>query len=121
MWILFTKKLNIKNNAVNKAKKIIFKKLDIVTYIRNMVLFDKINQTIINDKEKILINFFSRPIISAYTKEEKNEFEEFYENYEDKDFDKYYEQIKELVNKPKKEENDYKLLSISNDHLKTFN
>ena len=115
------KKLNIKNNAVNKAKKIIFKKLDVVTYIRNMVLFDKINQTIIDDKEKILINFFSRPIISAYTKEEKNEFEEFYENYEDKDFDKYYEQIKELVNKPKKEENDYKLLSISNDHLKTFN
>ena len=113
--------LNIKNNAINKAKKILFKKLDVIKYIRNMILFERINQTNINDNEKILMNFFSRPIISVYTKEEKNEFEQFYENYEDKDFDNYYEQIIELANKSKKEEKDIKLLSISNEHLNAFN
>ena len=113
--------LNIKNNAINKAKKILFKKLDVIKYIRNMILFERINQTNINDNEKILMNFFSRPIISVYTKEEKNEYEQFYENYEDKDFDNYYEQIIELANKSKKEEKDIKLLSISNEHLNAFN
>ena len=113
--------LNIKNNAINKAKKILFKKLDVIKYIKNMILFERINQTNINDNEKILMNFFSRPIISVYTKEEKNEFEQFYENYEDKDFDNYYEQIIELANKSKKEEKDIKLLSISNEHLNAFN
>ena len=113
--------LNIKNNAINKAKKILFKKLDVIKYIRNMILFERINQTNINDNEKVLMNFFSRPIISVYTKEEKNEFEQFYENYEDKDFDNYYEQIIELANKSKKEEKDIKLLSISNEHLNAFN
>ena len=113
--------LNIKNNAINKAKKILFKKLDVIKYIRNMILFERINQTNINDNEKILMNFFSRPIVSVYTKEEKNEFEQFYENYEDKDFDNYYEQIIELANKSKKEEKDIKLLSISNEHLNAFN
>ena len=113
--------LNIKNNAINKAKKILFKKLDVIKYIRNMILFERINQTNINDNEKILMNFFSRPIVSVYTKEEKNEFEQFYENYEDKDFDNYYEQIIELANKSKKEEKDIKLLSISNEYLNAFN
>ena len=113
--------LNIKNNAINKAKKILFKKLDVIKYIRNMILFERINQTNINDNEKILMNFFSRPIVSVYTKEEKNEFEQFYENYEDKDFDNYYEQIIELANKSKKEEKDIKLLSISNEQLNAFN
>ena len=113
--------LNIKNSAINKAKKILFKKLDVIKYIRNMILFERINQTNINDNEKILMNFFSRPIISVYSKEEKNEFEQFYENYEDKDFDNYYEQIIELANKSKKEEKDIKLLSISNEHLNAFN
>ena len=95
--------------------------MDVIKYIRNMILFERINQTNINDNEKILMNFFSRPIISVYTKEEKNEFEQFYENYEDKDFDNYYEQIIELANKSKKEEKDIKLLSISNEHLNAFN
>ena len=112
--------MSIKSNAVNKAKKIIFKKLDVITYIRNTILFDKINEININNKEKALMNFISRPIISVYNKDEKNEFAEFYENYENKSFDKYYEEITELVNKNKKEEKDYKLLSISSEHLKAF-
>ena len=75
--------------------------MDVITYIRNTILFDKINEININNKEKALMNFISRPIISVYNKDEKNEFAEFYENYEDKSFDKYYEEITELVNKNK--------------------
>ena len=111
--------MTIKNNAINKAKKIIFKNLDIITYMRNNILFNKINQILLDDKGKILMNLLSRPIITVGNKE-NNYFEEIYNNYEDKDFDKYYEQIIELVNKSKKEENDMKLLSISNEYFKSF-
>ena len=114
-----THNLAVKNNAVNKAKKILFKHLDVITYIRNNILNNRINQILLDEKEKILMNFFSRPIISIDT-EEKNEFEKLYDNYEDKDFDEYYEQILEIENKSKKEEKDKKLLSISNEHLKSF-
>ena len=114
-----THNLAVKNNAVNKAKKILFKHLDVITYIRNNILNNRINQILLDEKEKILMNFFSRPIISIDT-EEKNEFEKLYDNYEDKDFDEYYEQILEIENKSKKEEKDKKLLSISNEHLKPF-
>ena len=115
-----THNLAIKNNAVNKAKKILFKHLDVITYIRNNILNNRINQILLDDKEKVLMNFFSRPIISI-DNEEKNEFEKFYEDYEDKDFNEYYEEIVEIANKSKKEEKDIKLLSISNEHLKSFN
>ena len=114
-----THNMTIKNNVNSKAKKIIFKNMDIITYIRNNILFSKINQIILDDKGNILMNFLSRPIISVDNKD-KNDLEKIYENYEDKDFDNYYEQIMELVNKAKKEERDMKLLSISNEHLKVF-
>ena len=117
---LMTNNMKIKNNAVNKAKKILFKNLDVITYIRNNILNNRINQILLDDKEKILMNFLSRPIISIES-EEKNELEKFYEHYEDRDFDKYYEEIVEVANKSKKEEKDRKLLSISNKHIKYFN
>ena len=114
-----THNLTVKNNAVNKAKKILFKHLDVITYIRNNILNNRINQILLDEKEKILMNFFSRPIISIDS-EENNEFEKLYDNYEDKDFDEYYEQIVEIENKSTKEEKDKKLLSISNEQLKSF-
>jgi hypothetical protein len=114
-----THNMTIKNNVNSKAKKIIFKNMDIITYIRNNILFNKMNQTLLDDKGKILMNFLSRPIISA-DNNVKNDFEKLYDNYEHKDFDNYYEHTMELASKSKKEEKDMKLLSISNVHLNVF-
>ena len=61
----------------------------------------------------------SRPLISVEQKN-KNTFDEFYKNYKEKDFNKYYDQIQELVQKQKKEEREEKLISISNERLKAF-
>ena len=45
--------MKIKNNINEKANKIINNKLDIILYIRNLILFDIINRTILNDDKKI--------------------------------------------------------------------
>lgn len=114
-----THNMKIKNNAVNKAKKIVFRNLDVITYIRNNILNYRINQTLLDEKEKTLMNFLTRPIISI-DHEEKDDFKKIYENFEDSDFDKYYERVVGIISNSKKEEKDKKLLSISNEHLKAF-
>ena len=114
-----TKKLSIKNDINEKTNDIMFKKLDIANYVRNMILFDLINQIVINDNKKQIINFLCRPIISS-DKKEKDKFEELYKNYREKDFNKFSEQIIELVNNPQKNEKQTKLISLSHNHLSSF-
>ena len=114
-----TKKLSVKKNINEKTNDIIFKKLDIASYVRNMILFDLINQIVINDNKKQIINFLCRPIISIH-KKEKDKFDEFYKNYREKDFNKFSEQIIELVHIPQKNEKQTNLISLSHNHLKSF-
>ena len=65
-----TKELTLKKNINNKATELLYNKLDIVTYIRNMILLDVINETLLGDDKKDIMNFISRPLLSIY-KDEK--------------------------------------------------
>ena len=109
-----TKSMRLKNDANEKANELLFRKMDINVYMRNMILFDVMNQTMIDDNKKPILNLLSRPVISA-NKKNKKEFFEFYKNYKEKDFNRYYDKIQEIVQNPKKEEMEGKLVSISNE------
>ena len=114
-----SKRMTIKNNVNENANEIINKKLDIITYIKNMILFDIMNRTIIDNERNDIINFICRPIISS----EKNQTEEiglYYKNYKEEDFEKFKNNITELMKKPQKVEKENKLISISKEHLKAF-
>ena len=63
------KKFGEKINLYNQAKNIIDNKLDIIYYIRNMILFEIINKVQLENKN--IINFLSRPIIYLNDFEEK--------------------------------------------------
>ena len=65
-----TKKFENKISLIQQAKNIIDDKLDIVFYIRNMILFELINKIYFEDMD--IINFLSRPII-YFKKEEVKE------------------------------------------------
>ena len=56
-----TKKFESKIKLIKQANSIIDNKLDIVFYIRNMILFEIINKIYLENKN--IINFLSRPII----------------------------------------------------------
>ena len=109
----------IKSEALEMANNIIFKKMDVITYVRNMILFDLLNQLILDDSKKTIVNFLCRPIISLNTKQ-KNPFEEFYKNYREKDFKKFYQEIQDLSQIENKDEKANKLISVSNEHLQKF-
>ena len=114
-----TKKMEIKNNINENAEQILCQKLDINTYIRNMILFDIMNQIILNDDKKDIVNFLCRPLIST-AKNDKNELEEFYYHYKEKDFDKFIKNIKELHAKSQKMNSENKLIFISEEYLRKF-
>ena len=110
--------LKLKSELNSKAIELLYTKLDIHAYLRNMFLFDIINQTILDSKKKNIINFLSRPTISIH-KEVKQE-EIFYQDYEEDDFDKLYEGIVELTHKDNKQEKEKKLIMQCNRSFKDF-
>ena len=113
------KNLGIKNNIKEKANNILDNSLDVVSYIRNIFLFDIINVTIMDENIKSIVNFLCRPIISI-NNDNKNEFADFYRSYEETDFDKFCKEIKQLAQKPKKKIKEKKLIMLSNKQLKNF-
>ena len=114
-----SKELKVKYNLNQKANSILFSKLDIVLYVRNMILLDIMNKTFLGTGIKDVINFLSRPIISLKGKE-KNELQIFYNNYKPSDFDKFYNEIGELAQKSEKRNEEKLLISLTNQHLKNL-
>ena len=117
--MLFNQENGIKNYANEKASDILFKKIDVITYFRNMILFDIINKFIIDEDKTPILNFLCRPIISL-NKNEKNIFDDFYKIFKERDFNKFSNKIIELNKKPKEKEKQIKFISLSHEHLKNF-
>ena len=85
-----------------------------------MILIDIINQTILDDKTKDIINFLSRPILSLenHNLDNSEGKDIFYEGYKERDFEKFYEGFLEFIKKPNKENKEKKLISLSKKQLK---
>ena len=92
----------------------------IVIFVRNQLLFNILNETILDEQIKSIANFLCRPILSINDNKEKNELSEFYLQYKEDDFNKCSEQLIHLVQKPKKKIKEKKLISLSNKHLKNL-
>ena len=113
------RRLAIKSKMHENANKLLNNKLDIITYVRNMILFDIITKTILDDDRNNIINLLCRPVISLKNNQKK-EFNKFYNNYKEQDFNKFANDINELLKKPKKEGRENKLISLVKVELKKF-
>ena len=112
-----SKDSKIKNSLMKKANALLYNKLDIAVYVRNMIVFDVMKDLILEPKTKDIVNFLVRPVISL-TPNEDEEVPLFHKNYAESDFDKFYQEIIELSNKDKITEEENRLISLSNKHLK---
>ena len=113
------RRMAIKRKMHENANKLLNNKLDIITYVRNMILFDIITKTILDDDRNNIINLLCRPVISLKNNQKK-EFNKFYNNYKEQDFNKFANDINELLKKPKKEGRENKLISLVKGELKKF-
>ena len=112
------KKLKLKDNLTSNAKNILYNKLDIVLYIRKMILIDTMYKYLMDDNNKDIINFLSMPKISLYNKKEENDLNSAYLNNYEADFDKFCDKISILSQKSKTEKNEKKLIYLSAQELK---
>ena len=114
------KKLKLKNELNEKAQSFLDRKLDIVLYVRNMILLDIFTEILLDPETKEVANFLTRPIISLKS-DELDELTLLYNKYEENDFDKFYKQLIQLSNKPDKRKDEIKLITICYKHLKEMN
>ena len=112
-----TKNLKLKDNLTLSAKNILYNKLDVISYVRKMILIDGMYKFLIDDNKADVINFLSMPKISLNTKEECDLNTVYLDNYE-ANFDKFCDKISELAQKETLEKKVKKLILLSNQELK---
>lgn len=111
------KNLSRKHNINEKANNILFRKLDIVLFVRNMILIDLINDTMLAKNKKNIWNLICRPVISL-NKKAHYRTAEFYQNYRGTDFEKFSESISNIVENGNKDIEEKKLMELANKQLK---
>ena len=116
---LMPRRLRLKKIITERANNILYNKLDIVLFMRNMILLDIMSKTLVNNNNNKngIIKFLSKPVVSTANKEQ-NELDESSKNYEETDFNNFYYEISELVKKVEKRETEKKILSLCNQQLK---
>ena len=84
-----------------------------------MILFDIINNTMLDEHKIHIINLLSRPLLSLDINENirDNDSNIFYRNYDESDFDKFHDGYLELLKKQEKENREIKLVSITEQKL----
>jgi len=112
-----TQNLSLKNNLNEKANNILNNTLDIVSYVRNQMFLNIMNETIINQQIKYILNFLCHPILSI-NNEVKNEYTNFYNSFKENDFELFSEELTQLVKKKEQKIKEKKLISFTNEHLK---
>ena len=117
---LCCKKLKFKAILFSKASNIIYSKLDIIFYLKNMMYLDK-HQTLINNDKREIYKFISMPIISTNEREIKNnDFHKDYKEYKpynNEDLDKFEKEISKI----QKSKDNLKLLEEANNNLNEIN
>ena len=112
-----SKKLKIKNVLKEKADSLLYNKLDITLYIRNIIFYDIMKNILLDSETKNIINFLEHSIISLSNNEE-NELSSIYNKYNESDFYKFDNEIIQISNKDEKTKEEIRLMSLSNNHLK---
>jgi hypothetical protein len=96
---------------------ILYQKLDIIMYIKNMLIYDVMNESLFNSKSLDIMNFLCRPVISINKNNEKEEISKLNHNYNEIEFDKFYDGISELIQKQEKNQSEYNLILLSEKKL----
>ena len=112
-----SKELKLKNALTEKANSLLYNKLDITLYMRNMILFDIMKDILIDSETKDIANFLVHPIISLSNNEE-TELPSMHDKYDKLEFYKFYDEIIQLSNKEEKTKEEIRLMELSNKQLK---
>ena len=106
-----TKNLSLKKTLNIKALDILYKEFDIALHVRNMIMLDIMNRILLEDHNKDISKFISRPVLSLYKEDEKY-YDDINKNYCEEDFNNFYGDASELIQRKQKTKTETKLVSI---------
>ena len=111
-----TKNLSLKKTLNIKALDILYKEFDIALHVRNMIILDIMNRILLEYHNKDISKFVSRPVLSLYKEDEKY-YDNINRNYCEEDFNNFYGDASELIQRPQKSKIETKLVSILTEKL----
>ena len=100
------------------AEDIINAKLDIIYYLKNILLLDIIKKISMDDKKEML-NFLCMPFISS-DREENMSYYHYHKNFSDEDLESLSVEIEHIDGKEQIKEEKKKLISLINHRLKRY-
>ena len=113
------KKLNKKKIVYEKAQETFYYQMNILCYLKNMQIISILNKIILNDEQRNLLKFLSKPIINLNGK--INNFDLFFnEKIEKKEIEEFINDYKILLEKENKTNKEKRLFKLINDDLNNF-
>jgi len=113
------KKLNKKKIVYEKAQETFYYQMNILCYLKNMQIISILNKIILNDEQRTLLKFLSKPIINLNGK--INNFDLFFnEKIEKNEIEEFINDYKILLEKENKTNKEKRLFKLINDDLNNF-
>ena len=113
------KKLNKKKIVYEKAQETFYYQMNILCYLKNMQIISILNKIILNDEQRNLLKFLSKPIINLNGK--INNFDLFFnEKIEKNEIEEFINDYKILLEKENKTNKEKRLFKLINDDLNNF-
>lgn len=113
------KKLNKKKIVYEKAQEIFYYQMNILCYLKNMQIISILNKIILNDEQRNLLKFLSKPIINLNGKIDN--FDSFFnEKIEKNEIEEFINDYKILLEKENKSNKEKRLFKLINDDLNNF-
>ena len=111
-----TENLKSKKNLKKKANILLYNQLDIFLFIKNMILIDIMNQTLLSGNKEAIMQILNRPIISL--EKEDKEINKNNKDFNEVFFNQFYDEIMEILKNPERIKNEKDIITLSNNKLK---
>ena len=113
-----SRKLEKRTILFSNAEDIINAKLDIINYLKSILLLDMFKDIAMDDKKEML-NFLCMPFISS-NREEKLSYYHYHNNFSDDDLTNLSHEIEEFIAKKPFKLSEKKLISLINHRLRRY-
>jgi hypothetical protein len=114
------KNLKKKKDIYDKSTEILFTKMDIIAYLKNMQILNVLNKLILSQEERDILKFLSKPSINVNEDDEenKNNFDSiFTSNLNENEIQDFWKNYEQLKNKQNKTEIESRLVEYTTNNL----
>ena len=118
------KNLKKKKEIYDKSTEILFTKMDIIEYLKNMQTLNVLNKLILSKEERNILKFLAKPSINVNEEndDENNKFDSiFTSNLNENEIKEFWKNYEDLKNKSNKNEVESRLIEFTTNNLNKIN